>query len=176
MIEFQSAHPVRGATRGRAAREPPHRFQSTHPVRGATMYTIFPSRLHGHFNPRAPCGARPEAQYCRSCHLQFQSTRPVWGATGGFLMAVMRVEFQSTRPVWGATSCCCLSRGSDGFQSTRPVWGATTKRFRFVVCEFGFNPRAPCGARPVHRGGIRLMTGFNPRAPCGARQLDCSNW
>ena len=80
---------------------------------------------------------------------EFQSTRPVWGATirqraqdeqRTISIHAPRVGrdcyelaegwdepvFQSTRPVWGATRphlaplSVCLE-----FQSTRPVWGAT---------------------------------------------------
>ena len=85
--------------------------------------------------------------------LEFQSTLPVWGATGGVGDGAASVAvFQSTLPVWGATA---LSRvpatcpaeisihaprvGSDHilpvgrdipaeFQSTLPVWGATADR------------------------------------------------
>jgi len=34
---------------------------------------------------------------------QFQSTRPVWGATEGQDVDTLPTPFQSTRPVWGAT-------------------------------------------------------------------------
>ncbi len=34
-----------------------------------------------HFNPRAPCGARRWYQPQAVSHFEFQSTRPVWGAT-----------------------------------------------------------------------------------------------
>ena len=38
-------------------------------------------------------------------HSQFQSTRPVWGATSCVRGdRIQIVQFQSTRPVWGATS------------------------------------------------------------------------
>ena len=33
----------------------------------------------------------------------------------------------------------------------------------------GFNPRAPCGARPSGDSPAEPLTCFNPRAPCGAR-------
>ena len=35
--------------------------------------------------------------------------------------------FQSTRPVWGATGIHFTVKVHDAFQSTRPVWGATAK-------------------------------------------------
>ena len=33
------------------------------------------------FNPRAPCGARRKSTWSRKSGIEFQSTRPVWGAT-----------------------------------------------------------------------------------------------
>ena len=34
-----------------------------------------------------------------------------------------------------------------------------------------FNPRAPCGARPLRPARLSLwISHFNPRAPCGARR------
>ena len=32
-----------------------------------------------------------------------------------------------------------------------------------------FNPRAPCGARPLKTESLQKPEHFNPRAPCGAR-------
>ena len=56
----------------------------------------------------------------------FQSTRPVWGATGSARADWLQERlFQSTRPVWGATKGFIFYRRNNIFQSTRPVWGAT---------------------------------------------------
>ena len=78
-------------------------FQSTRPVRGATGVTSSPHHvssvsIHAPragrdslrntawsvslcFNPRAPCGARPFAAKISDGYAEFQSTRPVRGAT-----------------------------------------------------------------------------------------------
>ena len=56
-----------------------------------------------YFNPRAPCGARQAREADRAAGTQFQSTRPVWGATEEGADSVTAMQFQSTRPVWGAT-------------------------------------------------------------------------
>ena len=56
---------------------------------------------------------------------EFQSTRPVWGATLFYGISGRWEIFQSTRPVWGATKNYGNNRYSYAFQSTRPVWGAT---------------------------------------------------
>ena len=132
------------------------------------------SRIRVHrFNPRAPCGARrgydnsldeyrdvsihaPRVgrdlitTHYYQINTQFQSTRPVWGATLGQLSQSLFLKFQSTRPVWGATYLSLtefisilvsihaprvgrdedsptLPRAAREFQSTRPVWGATAR-------------------------------------------------
>jgi len=56
---------------------------------------------------------------------EFQSTPPVWGATGLSLGYPLYREFQSTPPVWGATEISILEIRQFKFQSTPPVWGAT---------------------------------------------------
>ena len=59
-----------------------------------------------HFNPRAPCGARPVNFEAKYTDVEFQSTRPMRGATcGANLPPVSGKEFQSTRPMRGATFC-----------------------------------------------------------------------
>ena len=60
--------------------------------------------------------------------------------------------FQSTRPVRGATAKLDLDSARKVFQSTRPVRGATSTARRFSDSSFGFNPRAPCGARRLETG------------------------
>ena len=61
--------------------------------------------------------------------------------------AVYHHEFQSTRPVWGATARAVSLFCHSMFQSTRPVWGATPACTAPPIGLLRFNPRAPCGAR-----------------------------
>ena len=168
-------------------------FQSTRPVRGATS-----------------------AAYSIASTRAFQSTRPVRGATVAAEASHYQAEFQSTRPVRGATATDDKPTNKFLFQSTRPVRGATHTHGRRALrrlvsihapragrdtyarttrpTAFGFNPRAPCGARPSVgavtippfafqstrpvRGATNYSTReegapqcFNPRAPCGARPI-----
>ena len=57
---FQSTRPVRGATAAASACACVCKFQSTRPVRGATLFPFRCGPPPGHFNPRAPCGARQQ--------------------------------------------------------------------------------------------------------------------
>ena len=79
---FQSTLPVRGAT-GRASTVTslPRLFQSTLPVRGATSTRSVNRSNCSHFNPRSPCGERPETPLFSFTSQIFQSTLPVRGAT-----------------------------------------------------------------------------------------------
>ena len=58
---FQSTLPVWGATLLRIGCSPILEFQSTLPVWGATKMLICTIPTSSHFNPRSPCGERPEA-------------------------------------------------------------------------------------------------------------------
>ena len=56
-------------------------FQSTLPVWGATQYVSRYILSIKDFNPRSPCGERPQRVIRRGKRILFQSTLPVWGAT-----------------------------------------------------------------------------------------------
>ena len=62
ILEFQSTHPARGATRWCCWwRSSAPQFQSTHPARGATAPPLLSVSARGHFNPRTPRGVRQYA-------------------------------------------------------------------------------------------------------------------
>ena len=104
----------------------PSQFQSTHPVRGATARQRVVAgaiRISIHA-PRAGCDARPARPSARST--VFQSTHPVRGATYNPSNGGNNYQFQSTHPVRGATPFPrCRQWAAYRFQSTHPVRGAT---------------------------------------------------
>ncbi len=168
-------------------------FQSTRPLRGATRLPALVYALRSsHFNPRAPCGARLES--CNgynitviiSIHaplagrdeakatdkdriLQFQSTRPLRGATRSTRRAWCAsrhfnprapcgarrccgrashrgIAFQSTRPLRGATSTSTETTSAKAFQSTRPLRGATAAKSDRIV-DADISIHAPLAGR-----------------------------
>ena len=145
---FQSTHPVWGATNPRLIALNELLFQSTHPVWGATgqsaaaspEYAISihaprvgcdgPQQAPGHdspdFNPRTPCGVRLFFGMADLLVVQFQSTHPVWGATGKppFNPPGER-DFNPRTPCGVRRIRDFLSQHTRKFQSTHPVWGAT---------------------------------------------------
>ena len=148
MPPFQSTRPLRGATDWWWLSTAFSTFQSTRPLRGATLLVVGLTPRRRHFNPRAPCGARPargpSRRGCRSISIH----APLAGRDRGSSPAMDGpLVFQSTRPLRGATLSPFGDGLSSGFQSTRPLRGAT----RGPGCPWrrsgDFNPRAPCGAR-----------------------------
>ena len=106
----------------------------------------------------------------------FQPTRPLRGATEIAHKLTDTIKFQPTRPLRGATrpassgSACRSNFNPRAPCGARPVW------IRIEIAIHDFNPRAPCGARRTPRAtSLTRTTNFNPRAPCGARQQKCTN-
>ena len=95
------------------------------------------------FNPRAPCGARPGYLQALSQLPEFQSTRPVWGATNNRVQGFLQVRVSSHAPRVGR-------------DRRRPaLWSISAS----------FNPRAPCGARLHHLRLQRPARGVSIHAP-----------
>ena len=168
-------------------------FQSTRPLRGATELDDNSHNTPEHFNPRAPCGARPQEVFIEVEGINFNPRAPCGARLPHCPGAFELHQFQSTRPLRGATLCFARKDGGQChfnprapcgarhinaveflhgvlFQSTRPLRGATYRSTGAADSMSNFNPRAPCGARPA-RSWPWCWTGyFNPRAPCGARR------
>ena len=126
---------------------------------------------NGGFNPRAPCGARPLTASVVRSHSLFQSTRPVRGATTNSRDCCSMLLFQSTRPVRGATRRAMYGMRSWLFQSTRPVRGATLKGADTASCTRVSIHAPRAGRDPCSTARNTHVPRFNPRAPCGARPV-----
>ena len=124
---------------------------------------------------------------------QFQSTRPIWGATViAIHIRAYRRDFNPRAPYGARPGVVALPgdskaisihaphMGRDGayewkvggmmpFQSTRPIWGAT-RIHRVHPAQRGISIHAPHMGRDTHCTPL-CATGFyfNPRAPYGAR-------
>ena len=146
-------------------------FQSTLPVWGATSCTAHePTRAK--ISIHAPrVGSDAQIRQRTISVFQFQSTLPVWGATSLLFVREAALVFQSTLPVWGATvlrvkynilsviSIHAPRVGSDrnSISSSRsckisihaPRVGSDCSRSVRTRELQNFNPRSPCGERPV---------------------------
>ena len=93
------------------------------------------------------------------------------GATLGFMPFITPSRFQPTRPLRGATPDLKDYPEALVFQPTRPLRGATTACSLILGSFYDFNPRAPCGARPVILPLVEFSKIFQPTRPLrGATQ------
>ena len=102
-------------------------FQSTRPVWGATLAPYLPYSQVGHFNPRAPCGARRHKSFSpfRQCPISIHAPRVGRDGNAWTRQKRSAPDFNPRAPC-GARPNRPRGRGRlYQFQSTRPVWGAT---------------------------------------------------
>ena len=192
MNEFQSTHPLRGAT-ATVAQHPAgtSTFQSTHPLRGATQENRralrhLPISIHAplagcdmvcasalaralNFNPRTPCGVRPKLPASAWQKGHFNPRTPCGVRPAPWRICVKNGAFQSTHPLRGATKSPFTTKEKAAFQSTHPLRGATlvlALHFDFLNISI-HAPLAGCDLSTHIR--VAAEKNFNPRTPCGVR-------
>ena len=174
--EFHSTRPLRGATRFHPRNIGPFAISIHAPLAGRDVYQTGNIDWSNHFNPRAPCGARPIL--LRSVYLDrgFQSTRPLRGATPLFAFYVLpESNFNPRAPCGARRRRCRLPLVDTKFQSTRPLRGATGCAGWSASARGHFNPRAPCGARHFPGGVYTNQSAFQSTRPLrGATPLPVS--
>ena len=152
--------------------------------------------LKNHFNPRTPCGARRQIHQDHRLTMEFQSTRPMRGATNSSFQRYFFCHYFNPRAPCGARRFRYVTVAFVwSFQSTRPMRGATfyilpTMRARDISihaphagrdagdkyitgsnCISIHAPLAGCDVEHIQHT-VWFSPYFNPRAPCGARQGD----
>ena len=140
---FQSTRPLRGATFDGDALHVWMCISIHAPLAGRDTHRRSPAAGDGHFNPRAPCGARQGAlHHSRAAGISIHA--PLAGRD-------VYIRMRET--------------GRKAFQSTRPLRGATGQDRTGVGGGLYFNPRAPCGARPLSLRFALLHPEFQSTRP-----------
>ena len=88
-----------------------------------------------------------------------------------FMEGTWDMIFQPTRPLRGATAGQKNVSSASAISTHAPLAGRDSTPASWATSSTDFNPRAPCGARPIRPLPRRHRRNFNPRAPCGARRL-----
>ena len=137
---------------------------------GATQPGASPT-WEQNFNPRSPCGERPCMSRRGSIDSIISIHAPRVGSDGlTTCLSRRNSEFQSTLPVWGATGVGAGVGAVRLISIHAPRVGSDRQLIGRQRNRVNFNPRSPCGERPGRPG--RPSTGgrhFNPRSPCGER-------
>ena len=146
---FQPTRPLRGATGLGPGPSSSRRFQPTRPLRGATRGCKSCSS-QVRFQPTRPLRGATCAGCCRECLSKFQPTRPLRGATAINKANEIANLFQPTRPLRGATELLEIYDPIPEISTHAPLAGrdCRTPRSCAYTCR-NFNPRTPCGARPM---------------------------
>ena len=122
------------------------------------------------FNPRTPCGVRRPASCTTRCCTDISIHAPLAGCDGLTDWGLSNATgFQSTHPLRGAT------QPSQGYLVTNtisihaPLAGCDCSIVITAIDIRNFNPRTPCGVRPIVVQMSPTYCNFNPRTPCGVR-------
>ena len=124
------------------------------------------------FNPRSPCGERQITPQSTKKRFAFQSTLPVRGATGAIrLILLSRKNFNPRSPCGERPPGVCYLPITRAFQSTLPVRGATCNAKKGVSI-IGISIHAPrAGSDLSCISSMLYCYNFNPRSPCGERPI-----
>ena len=166
---FQSTRPVRGATPSILEGTARVMFQSTRPVRGATTTSFSDLPESPRFNPRAPCGARPDLRQSPAGGKDVSIHAPRAGRDQGRQRPATGRSVSIHAPRAGRDPGVEPSIASNCVSIHAPRAGRDLGYFQ-VVRDSDVSIHAPRAGRD--RGAFSTMRGacrFNPRAPCGAR-------
>ena len=169
--QFQSTHPLRGATGYKIYFDISQIFQSTHPLRGATQcfLTLKGNVFISIHAPLAGCDATTRKQIGWFMHISIHAPLAGCDNLGGGVIGhllyfnprtpcgvrpyvrglVDQDSISIHAPLAGCDVECGLRLiGYSQFQSTHPLRGATREALLVARWKRYFNPRTPCGVRP----------------------------
>ena len=151
-----------------------------------------------HFNPRTPCGVRPDGGTCLDARLHFNPRTPCGvrqlcrrlgrvarhsnprtpcGVRPKHIASSFRVDhrFHSTHPVWGATVNARASQSCLDISIHAPRVGCDGSRHKIHHIEWSISIHAPRVGCDGRGGGIHQGAGISihaPRVGCDDRSCD----
>ena len=143
-------------------------FQSTHPIRGATLRDdVSGAAGSGYFNPRTPYGVRPPSRRSTTRSRSHFNPRTPYGVRLlGTDPDAEALEFQSTHPIRGATACAGRKYRRGGHfnprtpYGVRPHTGTPCAVFRLISIHA---PHTGCDAQGTGDGVV--VTKFQSTHP-----------
>ena len=132
---------------------------------GERLYTPATNNKETDFNPRSPCGERHNPVVGNLAQFLFQSTLPLWGATGRYQRRYRRIAISIHAPPVGSdVTDVDLKIILDISIHAPPVGSDQIKRFSARTGNY-FNPRSPCGERLHGGNGSRNAGAISIHAP-----------
>ena len=147
---FQSTRPLRGATIHSSPRHKLGRISIHAPLAGRDRTDPSHAVRVSNFNPRAPCGARLEAPRLAGAHARdFNPRAPCGARRSSDPDGVHTVRISIHAPLAGRDRRRGVVYRDLAISIHAPLAGRDRKLPAFCPAHKNFNPRAPCGARPV---------------------------
>ncbi len=162
---FQSTLPLRGATCLTQKILARKQFQSTLPLRGATICPGRTDRSNHNFNPRSPCGERPQTNLLNLANNTFQSTLPLWGATRNVLLRCIWLRISIHAPPVGSDRWGQPDQACPAISIHAPPVGSDQGPAKSVSRVSYFNPRSPCGERLCMKFAGKAFVKFQSTLP-----------
>ena len=169
---FQSTHPLRGAT-VRFVNDYWRVLISIHaPLAGCDLRFESMADMPPNFNPRTPCGVRPTLFATPTLHMNFNPRTPCGVRQGSETQRLCSKQFQSTHPLRGATIPGVSERTYTDISIHAPLAGCDLPRGHRRPRQKDFNPRTPCGVRPLDAYTCRCSMCISIHAPLAG----CDNY
>ena len=146
---------------------------------GATCSPLHQPGSNRNFNPRTPCGVRLAVHVRGDGHVYFNPRTPCGVRLLPESPVGLQLGISIHAPRVGCDVCPpsphCVQRA---FQSTHPVWGATDLGVASAQAHGDFNPRTPCGVRPLvvaHICAGQCISIHAPRVGCDSMPASASS-
>ncbi len=140
------------------------------PLAGSDNMSDVTITMCPHFDPRSPCGERPEWWTAEDDKTTFRSTLPLRGATTLCRELAWVRDISIHAPLAGSDFSRVAPNGNATFISIHaPLAGSDLAIHNPAFHRADFDPRSPCGERLYLPTGWYVSRDFDPRSPCGER-------
>ena len=140
-------------------------FQSTHPLRGATGCPCTDQTCQDHFNPRTPCGVRPGKNRLQYTLIYFNPRTPCGVRRARSAAPWAGRDFNPRTPCGVRHAHMGNAEHSTAISIHAPLAGCDTSYSSIKSITKHFNPRTPCGVRLVRLLMVRPAQRFQSTHP-----------
>ena len=144
---------------------------STHaPLAGRDRGVVFIGDREFDISTHAPLAGRDTTEAAVKSVVCISTHAPLAGRDYSLLGEGCKYVISTHAPLAGRDHCVAVQRiFANKFQPTRPLRGATVSNATVRATRRHFNPRAPCGARPLAYGGLHRKQRISTHAPLAGR-------
>ena len=169
-VQFQSTHPVRGATWPGSCKGAVQSYFNPRTPCGVRQLRYKTQTLQSYFNPRTPCGVRPIGGGVVALSVAISIHAPRAGCDApGSLSHFLAPDFNPRTPCGVRRHCDAVRRAAQYFNPRTPC-GVRRCRTKPVAAPETISIHAPRAGCDINSSpNIGQTVNFNPRTPCGVR-------